>query len=143
MSNSLDQEFADYHNLIKKQSHNEKNEDLSMSYYDYVDSIDDEIELADSETTELINLYRQLKYDEKMLKQEIEYIKNKILSKMNNKRYIFTSDRKYKVDCNEIKSNRFDSKSFKKDNESLYSKYVKQSVHIDFRVREVKINDIW
>lgn len=81
---------------------------------------------------QLIEEYKKLQTQEDTVKEQKDLISNKIKALLGENDCGICGD--YKVTWKNVSSNRFDSKSFQKENKELYEKYMKQSSYRRFQI---------
>lgn len=97
----------------------------------YPEAVNNQIELP-QDTVKLIEQYNQLQEKEKEIKEQKDLVSNKIKILLGENDCGICGS--YKVTWKNVNSNRFDSKTFQKENKDLYEKYVKQSTYRRFQI---------
>lgn len=88
----------------------------------------------EKEFTAKIRQIKELEQQKKQIEESIDSIKDEIKAYMDKNKTTELAVDVFTVHWSETTSERFDSKEFKKDNEKLYSKYLKATTTKRFSI---------
>lgn len=91
--------------------------------------------MTDLEINDIIKMIREKEKDISELQAIIDEGKNKLKAELESRDEEEINTGSYLVRYKDVVSNRFDSKSFKKDNEDLYNLYLKESISKRFTIQ--------
>lgn len=91
--------------------------------------------MTDFDINELIKKIREKEKMISELQETIDEAKNEIKAELDSRGETEINTGAYIVRYKEVVSNRFDSKSLKKDNEELYNLYLKESISKRFTIQ--------